>query len=535
MPSQCVIKEKKTGRFKYYIQPATFWISSFFIVGFVVVTISMQTILGSVFKEIFGWAMEYFGWFMILTMNVTLIYCLYLIFSKYSHIKIGGKDAEPEFSNGAWIAMLFSAGLGIGLLYFGVGEPMYHFSTPPGGVEAGSAEAARTAMMFTYLHWGIHGWAIYALVGLSLAFATFNRGLPLSIRTVLYPLLGDRVYGWPGHIVDIFATACTLFGVATALGLGCQQVNSGLNYLFGIPVSGTVQLILIAVITGFACLSVVLGLDGGIKRVSAINMGAATILLLFVLILGPTLFIMNVFFDSVGDYLQNFMHLSFWSESWEDGSWQNGWTIFYWAWWIAWGPFVGMFIGRISYGRTVREFVAGVLFVPILITFLWMSVFGGSALWIELFGAGGIAKAVQDNFSSAFFVFLQQFPLSELTCAISIFVVVVFFVTSSDSGSLVIDMITAGGHIEPPVPQRIYWSWMEGAVAAALLFGGGLVALQTAVTLSGVPFGAVILFMIWSLQKGLYEYSEELSMKDFIEEVEAPADVQERETAAVGS
>ena len=511
MRTKPVIKEKKTGFIHYHIQPATFWISSIFIVGFVVITISLHTVMGNIFKELFNWSMEYFGWFMVLTMNVTLLYCVYLIFSRFSDIKIGGPDAEPEFSDAAWVAMLFSAGLGIGLLYFGVGEPMYHFVAPPGNVEAGTAEAGRTALMYTYLHWGFHGWAIYALVGLALAFSTFNRGLPLSIRTVFYPLLGDRVYGWPGHIIDIFATACTLFGVSTSLGLGCQQVNSGLNFLFGIPVNGVVQVILIAIITGFACVSVVIGLDGGIKRVSSINIWAAGLLMCFIFVLGPTLFILNVFSDSVGDYIQNFMHLAFWSESWEGGKWQNGWTIFYWAWWIAWGPFVGMFIGRISYGRTIRGFVGGVLVVPIVITFLWMSVFGGSALWIELFGAGGIAKAVQSNFSSAFFIFLQQFPLSNLTSALSIFVVVVFFVTSSDSGSLVIDMITAGGHIEPPVPQRIYWSWMEGAVAAVLLLGGGLVALQTAVTLAGVPFGLVILFMIWSLQTGLSEYKEEMS------------------------
>lgn len=512
MPDKCAIQEKKTGKFQYHIQPATFWISSAVIVGFVVISIFLQAILGNVFKTMFSWAMENFGWFMVLTMNATLIYCVYLIFSKFKDLRIGGPDAEPEFSNAAWVAMLFSAGLGMGLLYFGVAEPMYHFVAPPGGIEAGSVEAARTAMMFTFLHWGIHGWAIYALVGLALAFATFNRGLPLSIRTVFYPLMGDRIYGWPGHIIDIFATACTLFGVATSLGLGCQQVNSGLNYLFGIPINGLVQFILIIIITGFACTSVVLGLDGGIKRVSSINMWAAGILLAFIFILGPTLFTLNVAFDSVGDYIQHFIHLSFWSESWEGSQWQNGWTLFYWAWWIAWGPFVGMFIGRISYGRSVREFVVGVLIVPVAITFVWMSIVGGSALWLELFGAGGIAKAVQNNFSSAFFVYLQNFPLPKFTSVLSIFVIVVFFVTSSDSGSLVIDMITAGGHIDPPVPQRIYWSWLEGAVAAALLFGGGLVALQTAVTLAGVPFGLVILFMIWSLQKGLNDYREEFPL-----------------------
>jgi choline/glycine/proline betaine transport protein len=510
MGSKYVIKEKKTGPLPYHIQPATFWIATLFIIGFVGISVPLRSVFSDVFKSMFNASLEYCGWFLVLTMNAVLLYCLYLIISKYAHIKIGGKDAKPEFSNAAWIAMLFSAGLGIGLLYFGVGEPMYHYVAPPTGAEAGTPEAGKVALTFTFLHWGFHGWAIYALVGLSLAFATFNRGLPLSIRTVFFPLLGDRIYGWAGHIVDIFATACTLFGVATSLGLGCQQVNAGLNFLFGIPINGFVQLILIAIITAFACTSVVLGLDGGIKRVSAINMWLAGTLFCFILILGPTLFILNVFFDAVGDYMQNFLFLSFWSESWSGGKWQNGWTLFYWAWWIAWGPFVGMFIGRISYGRTVREFVGGVLIVPVLITFLWMSVFGGSALWIELFGNGGIAKAVQDNFASALFVFLQQFPLSGITCFLAICVVVIFFVTSSDSGSLVIDMITAGGHIDPPVPQRIFWSWMEGAVAAALLLGGGLVALQTATTLAGVPFAAVTLFMIWSLQKGLKEYQEEM-------------------------
>jgi choline/glycine/proline betaine transport protein len=510
MLTKIAVKEKKTGKFQYHIQPTTFWLSSAFILGFVLITIPLQSVLGSVFKTSFAWAMEYFGWLMVLTMNAVLFYCIYLIFSKFSDVRIGGADAKPEFSNAAWVAMLFSAGLGIGLLYYGVGEPMYHFISPPGDVEAGTPAAARTAMLYTFLHWGFHGWAIYALFGLSLAFATFNRGLPLSIRTVFYPLIGDRIYGPIGHFVDIFATACTLFGVATSLGLGCQQVNSGLNFLFGVPINGYVQILLIAIITGFACTSVVFGLEGGIKRVSVLNMWCAGALFAFVLLLGPTLFVVNFFLETTGDYLQNILHLSFWSETWSGGKWQNGWTVFYWAWWIAWGPFVGMFIGRISYGRTVREFVGGVLAVPVLITFLWISVFGGSALWLELFGSGGVAKAVQENFSSAFFVFLQQFPFSSITSTLSIFVIVIFFVTSSDSGSMVIDMITAGGHLEPPVPQRIYWSWMEGAVAAALLFGGGLVALQTAIVLAGVPFGLVVLFMIWSLQKGLSDYRAEM-------------------------
>jgi choline/glycine/proline betaine transport protein len=508
MRTQCAIKEKKDGKFPYYIQPATFFWSTAIILGFVVITIPLQKIMGKVFSTMMNFSMEYLGWTLVLEVNLFLIYCIYLMFSKYAHVKIGGKDAEPEFSNGAWVSMLFSAGLGIGLLYFGVAEPMYHFIAPP-FAEAGTKDSALWGLSITYLHWGLHGWAIFAVVGLGLAFATFNRGLPLTVRTVFYPLLGDRIYGPIGNIIDIVATACTLFGVATPLGLGSQQINAGLSYLFGIPQNAWVQIILITIITCFATISVVLGLKAGIKRVSILNMSLAATLFGFVLIVGPTLFVLNLFIESTGHYLQNFIFLSTWSETFTGGTWQNGWTCFYWAWWISWGPFVGMFIGRISYGRSVREFIGGVLIVPTILTFIWMSLFGGSAIWIELFGNGGIAKAVQENIPSSFFVFLQQFPWAQVSCGLSLVVVTVFFVTSSDSGSMVIDMITAGGHIDPPKPQRVYWASMEGIVAAALLVGGGLVALQTATTLVAIPFGFIIVFMCWSLQKGLEEYVEE--------------------------
>lgn len=511
MPDKCAIKANTTGKIKYHNQPATFFISAALIIGFVVITIPLQKVLGEVFSKMMNFSMEYLGWAFVLEVNIFLIYCIYLMFSKYSHVKIGGQDAQPEFTNWAWVSMLFSAGLGIGLLYFGVAEPMYHFIAPPFG-EAGTTDSALWGMSITYLHWGLHGWAIFAVVGLALAFATFNRGLPLTIRTVFYPLLGDRIYGPIGNTIDIVATACTLFGVATSLGLGAQQINAGLSFLFGIPQNAWVQLILIAIITCFATISVVLGLKAGIKRVSILNMSLASALFIFVLIVGPTLFVLNLFIESVGHYLQNFLFLSTWSETFTGGTWQNGWTCFYWAWWISWGPFVGMFIGRISYGRTVREFMAGVLLVPTLLTFIWMSLFGGSAIWIELFGNGGIAKAVQENIPSAFFVFLQQFPFATFSCALFLIVVTVFFVTSSDSGSMVIDMITAGGHIDPPKPQRVFWASMEGFVAAALLFGGGLVALQTATTLVAIPFGFIIVFICWSLQKGLSEYVDDVDL-----------------------
>lgn len=406
-----------------------------------------------------------------------------------------------------WFAMLFSAGMGIGLLFYSVAEPMFHFVSSPLAAP-GTAEAARRAMDVTFLHWGLHPWAIYTMVGLALAFFAFNKGLPLSIRSVFYPVLGERIHGPIGNIVDILATVATLFGVATSLGLGVQQVNAGLNHLFGIEQSPTVQVILIAGITALATWSVLAGLSAGIRRLSEINLVLATLLCLFVLILGPTLFILNAFGENLGHYIQYLPQLSTWNETYETSTWQNSWTVFYWGWWIAWSPFVGMFIARVSYGRTVREFILGVLFVPSLITFAWLTIFGNSALQVELVGAGGIARAVQENLPVALFVLLENFPLQEVTSMLTVLVIVTFFVTSSDSGSMVIDIITAGGNPDPPKLQRLFWALLEGAVAAALLVGGGLVALQTAAISTGLPFALVLLFMIYSLRRGLAEYTE---------------------------
>jgi choline/glycine/proline betaine transport protein len=397
--------------------------------------------------------------------------------------------------------------MGIGLLFYGVAEPMFHFVASP-LAEPGSAEAARVAMDFTFLHWGLHPWALYSLVGLALAFFAFNRNLPLSIRAVFYPLLGERIYGPIGNIIDIMATVATMFGVATSLGLGVQQVNAGLNHLLDIPQAAGVQLALIAGITALATWSVVRGLDKGIRVLSQINIIVAASLMLFVLLVGPTLFILNALVENVGYYLQNFFQLSTWNETYENTEWQNGWTVFYWGWWISWSPFVGMFIARVSYGRTVREFIKGVLFIPTLVTFIWMTTFGNSALNIDMFGAGGIATAVQENIPVSLFVLLENFPLDLVTATLAVVVVITFFVTSSDSGSLVIDIITAGGNPEPPKVQRIFWAVMEGLVAATLLIGGGLVALQTAAIASGLPFAVVLLGMCYSLHRGMAEYRE---------------------------
>ena len=490
---------------RFDVHPQVFFISAAIIIGFVVFTIFFSKMVGDFFGPLQAAISTNAGWFFVLTMNAILFFTLYLMFSRYGDIRLGGDDAEPDFSTKSWFAMLFSAGMGIGLLFYGVAEPMYHFGSSP-FPSAGATDSARTAMAITFLHWGFHPWAVYSIVGLALAFFSFNKGLPLSIRSVFYPLLGERIHGFWGNLIDILATVATLFGVATSLGLGVQQINAGLTHLFGWEQTAGVQLKLIAGITAIATISVVKGLDSGIRRLSELNIWLASGLLLFVLVCGPTLFIFNGFLENVGSYIQHFPMLSTWSETFENGKWQNGWTVFYWGWWIAWSPFVGMFIARVSRGRTIREFVMGVLCVPACVTFVWLTVFGNSALWIEMFGNGGLAKAVAENVPVSLFVFLENFPLSNISSLLGILVVVSFFVTSSDSGSMVIDIITAGGNPNPPVPQRIFWAVLEGVVAATLLLCGGLAALQSAVIATGLPFAIVLLIMCVSLKKGLNEY-----------------------------
>lgn len=496
------------GFFHVDIHPWVFFGSAAIILFFVAVTIFFHQTMGNVFQSMQSVMSTYAGWFFIATMNVVLMFVVLLALSRFGDIRLGGPDAEPEFSTSSWFAMLFSAGMGIGLLFYGVAEPMFHYGANP-LTKPGTIEAARKAMDITFLHWGLHPWGVYTIVGLALAFFSFNKGLPLSIRTAFFPIFGDRIYGGIGNTIDILATVATLFGVATSLGLGVQQVNAGLNHLWGIEQSTTVQVLLIIGITAIATWSVVKGLDKGIRRLSEINIVLAAGLGLFVLVLGPTLFILNGTVENIGYYVQFLPQLSTWNETYEHTQWQHGWTIFYWAWWIAWSPFVGMFIARVSYGRSIREFVFGVLLAPTFITFLWITIFGNTALHIEMFGAGGISAAVQENIPISLFVLLENFPLSSVTSILGIIVIVTFFVTSSDSGSMVIDIITSGGNPNPPVLSRLFWALLEGVVAAALLMGGGLVALQTACITTGLPFAAILLGMCIALYKGLNAYTDQ--------------------------
>ena len=493
------------------IHPEVFFVSAGLILLFVLVTLIFQEPAEAAFSELQTFIANAMGWFMILVVSIYLGVVIILAFSKFGKIRLGGQNARPEFPTFAWIAMLISAGMGIGLMFWSVAEPIYHYQTPPiGDLQPDTAAAAQEALGFTFFHWGLHAWGIYALVGLSLGFFAYNRGLPLTIRSVFYPLLGDRIYGWWGNVVDILAVASTLFGLATSLGLGVQQVNAGLNFLFGLADNIPIQVGLIAIITGFATASVVSGLDGGVRRLSELNMSLAALFMVFVLLAGPTLFILGSFVQTIGYYFAMLPTLSFWTETFEGTQWQNSWTVFYWGWWVSWSPFVGIFIARISKGRTVREFVLGVLLLPSMLTFLWMSVFGGTALSFELGEQGGIiAQAVEENVSTALFVMLQQLPLTAITSLIGIILVTVFFVTSSDSGSLVVDNLTSGGKLDSPVPQRVFWAITEGVVAAALLLGGGLQALQTASITTGLPFAVVLLVMCFSLYRGL---NEEIAM-----------------------
>ncbi len=434
------------------------------------------------------------GWIYTVSVGFFLVALLILAFSDWGRIKLGPDESEPEFGFAPWFAMLFSAGMGIGLMFFGVAEPLTHYIFPPEG-DPETVEAARHAMVLTFFHWGIHAWGIYVVVGLSLAYFTYRHGLPLTIRSALHPLIGDRIYGPIGHVVDTVAVLGTLFGVATSLGFGVTQINAGLNQLFEIPISTDIQLILIAAITALATLSVVAGLDAGIRRLSEFNLYLAIALIGFVVLAGPTIFLISAYVQNIGEYLDQLATLTFNLDAYGDGAWVGDWTLFYWGWWISWSPFVGMFIARISRGRTIREFIFGVLLGPTAFTFFWMTVYGDSALRLALSGvADELVNVVRDgNSELALFAFLEHLPFSSITSVLAIILVATFFVTSSDSGSLVKATLASGGSLNPPVSQRLFWALAEGGVAAALLVTGGLAALQSATIAAALPFTLILL------------------------------------------
>ncbi len=503
---------KPANRF-FDIHPPVFWPAVLLAFAFIAITLIVGTPMKTVFSVIQEWVSSNFGWFFIVSVNLFLFFVLYLAFSKYGNIRLGGKNAIPEFSRISWFAMLFSAGMGIGILFWSVAEPIFHFTDPP-LADGGTLEAAKLAMKTTFLHWGLHPWGIYALVGLALAFFSFNRKLPLAIRSVFYPLLGDKVHGKWGDMIDVLAVLATLFGLATSLGFGVQQVNAGLNHLFGLTVSTNMQVLLIAAITLAVSVSVATGLEGGVKKLSELNMKLGAVLLIFILIFGPTVFILDAVLQNTGAYLDNFLEISFWTESYEQTNWQNSWTVFYWSWWISWSPFVGMFIARISKGRTIREFVLSVLIIPTLLTFLWITAFGGTAILLELKGVADLAGPVTENVAISIYALLENFPFSMVANFTAMLLVISFFITSSDSGSLVVDAFTSGGKLTSPVTQRIFWAVIQGVMAAVLLIGGGLTALQTAAIITGLPFAAILIIMGYSLKQGLQKEYEKEALRE---------------------
>jgi BCCT family betaine/carnitine transporter len=504
------------GPFGLDIHNRVFAVSGLLVVAFVVLTLAFQNQVEPMFSGMRSWLTSNLDWFFLSAGNIFVLVCLAVALSPLGRVRLGGTEAVPDYSYLGWFSMLFAAGMGIGLMFFGVSEPLSHFGSamngtviengvrtdwaPLAGAAGDAATATRLGMAATIFHWALHPWAIYAVLALGLALFSFNKGLPLTIRSVFYPLLGERVWGWSGHVIDILAVLATLFGLATSLGYGAAQASSGLNFLFGVPLGDTTQVLLVIGITAIALTSVVAGLDAGVKRLSEINMAIALLLMLFVIFVGPTLDIAKGFFSNLVAYMQYLPALAS-PFGRDDVNFSQGWTSFYWAWWISWSPFVGMFIARVSRGRTVREFIVSVLIVPSLACVLWMTVFGETAI-IQLV-RDGYAAASKAELPLQLFTMLDVLPLAQITSFIAIVLVVVFFVTSSDSGSLVIDVISAGGKVDAPLPQRVFWAVCEGLGAIALILGGGLVALQAMAVSTGLPFTVVLLVASMAILKGL--------------------------------
>ena len=488
------------------IAPKRFLFSLFLISVFIGITLVNLTEADKLFSGIQEQLSNSLGWLIILAANAILVFVIYLAFSKHKNLILGGPDAKPEFSNINWIAMLFSAGLGIGLLFYGVAEPIMHLSSDAIHKEgAAFSDKANLSMNLTYLHWGFHGWAIYGAVGLCFAYFAFNKNLPFRVSSFFSGAFTQNA--WGRVPLDIIAIIATIFGIATSLGLGANQINSGLGYMGVLEESFASTVWIIVFITFLGLISVVLGLQTGIKRLSQVNMILCGLMLSIIFIAGPTSFIVDGLLQNIGSYIQNLLSLSTNTQAYVNSSWQNGWTLFYYSWWFAWSPFVGLFIARISYGRTIQEFLLGVVVIPSILVFIWMGVFGNAALHQELLEPNSLSTAINNDITISLFVFLEQFPFSPILMGLSIVIILTFFVTSSDSGALVTSMLTAANNEkaqdEPPMILRVIWAVSLGIIAVVLLAGGGLGALQTSVIVTGVPFSILIFFACKSLLKNL--------------------------------
>jgi choline/glycine/proline betaine transport protein len=500
-------------RWRLETNPVVFGVSVLVILMFLVAGIAATDTVGDVFNRLQTGIAGTFGWYYIIVVTGFLVFVVWLGGSRFGRLRLGPPDSRPDYRYLTWFAMLFTAGMGIGLVFWAVAEPLSHFGNPP-MAEAGTDAARQEAMQFTFFHWGLHAWAIYIVVGVSLGYFAYRHGLPLSIRSALYPLLGDRIHGRIGDLVDIFAVFGTMFGVATSLGFGILQVNAGLASLGLLEQSITVQLLLIAGITMAAVASLLAGLDKGILRLSVTNLFLAMALLAFVLFTGPTIDVLSSFAQQVGNYAQTLPATSLWTDQPDPTGWQTANTIFYWGWWISWAPFVGMFIARVSRGRTIREFVFGVLLVPVTLTFLWLAVFGNTAFAVDAATDGQLSAQVAEDPAIALFGLLDQLPLTAIMTVLAILLVATYFVTSSDSASLVIDMLTSGGRTDAPKIQRTFWAVLEGAIAAVLLLAGagGLAALQTAAITTALPFSIVMIAMCAGLIRAIYADDRHLAL-----------------------
>lgn len=484
------------------INPNIFLSTVGIITLFLAVVIFAPNAFDLITKQMNQWITDSFSWFYVLAVAIFLITLIFIAFSEMGKIKLGPDHSQPDYSNSSWFAMLFTAGMGIGLMFFGVAEPVMHYINPPTG-EPQTIQAAQQAMQITFFHWGLHAWAIYAVVGLSLAYFSYRYHLPLKVRSGLYPLIGKRIYGPIGDIVDTFATIGTVFGIATTLGFGVTQINSGLNYLFNWESSLTTQIILIVFVTALASMSVVLGLDKGIKRLSELNLVLAVTLLIFVFLTSASLYVLQTTIQNAGQYISNLFSMTFNLYAYQSSGWIGGWTIMYWAWWISWSPFVGMFIARVSKGRTIREFIIGVLIIPTGFTLIWMGFMGNAALFSILEqGQTELIGDVQRDSSVALFEFLQNLPFTGVSSVLATVLVILFFVTSADSGALVTDYLTAKTE-NSPVWQRLFWTVIVALLSITLLIVGGLQALQSATMMSALPFTFIMLFLCWGLVKAL--------------------------------
>jgi glycine betaine transporter len=491
---------------------AVFVVSLALVLGFILLGVFVPEQLDEFSSILHGGIIEHFGWAYLLAAFGFVVFSLYLALSKYGRLKLGRPNDKPQYSYFGWFSMLFAAGMGIGLIFWGVSEPLSHFANPPQYLDSASGEAARFAMVRSYFHWGIQPWAIYIVMSLSIAYFSFRRGMAPLISNTFYPLIGDRVFGWPGKVIDILAVFATVFGIVTSLGLGALQINGGLGAVFGLPINNTVTFIIIAVVTVLYLTSSMTGLDTGIQILSKTNVLIAITLLLFVLVVGPTSYILNVLTTVIGDYLTQFVSLSLSTNPFEGYQWTKDWTLFYWAWWISWSPFVGLFVASISRGRTIREFVSGALLVPTLLTFLWFAVFGATGLDLQLHQGVDLAAVAQSDVTLVLFEMFSYLPLGALLSLVAVALLSVFFVTSADSATYVLAMMTSNGNPTPPTAKKLSWGLLQSVAAVTLLMTGGLAALQRMAIVAALPFTLVMVLMVFSLLRALrWEWRNELT------------------------